>query len=402
MKILVYAHRLEWGGTQVNAIELSAYLRARFGHDVVLVATPGPMLDFAIEKKLRFIPVPDAHVHPSLGRMRALRDAVRREQPDVIHAWDWWQCLDAYFAVHLPHGIPMLVSDMTMTVSRFLPKTLMTTFGTPELVERACEAGRRRVDLLVPPVDVAINAPGAVDPLCFRRKHAVRPDEVLLVTVSRLVKAMKSEGLYRTIDAVGQLGTGVPLRYLIVGDGDAKADLQVAADKTNARLGRQAVVLVGPLLDPRQAYAAADIVVGMGGSALRGMAFAKPVIVVGERGFAMPFHRATAADFYYTGMYGLGSGSPDNAALAQHIREWAFDARIRERVGTHSRHFVVERFALEAVGDKLDALLRSTAAQAPRLGAALLDGCRTVAVHWGRQLLPSDIRRLTTRSSRST
>ena len=76
VKILVFAHRLEVGGTQVNAIELSATLRDRHGHDVVLVATPGPMLAVAQEKKLRYIPAPDASVHPSLARGRALRRAI--------------------------------------------------------------------------------------------------------------------------------------------------------------------------------------------------------------------------------------------------------------------------------------------------------------------------------------
>ncbi len=402
MKVLVYAHRLEWGGSQVNAIELSSLLSLQHGHDVVLVATPGPMLEFAIEKKLRFIAVPDARTHPSLGRMKGLRAAVLRERPDVVHVWDWWQCLDAYFAVHLPMQMPLLVSDMTMTVSRFLPTTLLTTFGTPELVERARSAGRKRVDLLVPPVDVIFNAPGAVDPLPFRKQYAPGADEVLLVTVSRLVKAMKSESLFRTIDAVERLGTRLPLRFVIVGDGDARSDLQIAAERTNQRLGREAVVLAGPLIDPRPAYAAADIVVGMGGSALRGMAFGKPVVVVGEQGFAEPFDATTMQRFHYTGLYGTGIGQTDNAALAGYIAAWATDPEARAQVGAQSRQFVVERFSLQAVGRTLDALLRSAAARRPALPAALLDACRTAAFLWGRQLVPRDIRRLFTRGGRVT
>ena len=41
--------------------------------------------------------------------------------------------------------------------------------------------------------------------------------------------------------------------------------------------------LAGEMLDPRPAYAAADVVLGMGGSALRGMAFGKPLVVQGVR-----------------------------------------------------------------------------------------------------------------------
>ena len=49
--------------------------------------------------------------------------------------------------------------------------------------------------------------------------------------------------------------------------------------------GRQVVLLTGEIADPRPAYAAADVVVGQGGSALRGMAFGKPLVVVGEGRF---------------------------------------------------------------------------------------------------------------------
>ena len=170
MKILVFAHQLEVGGTQWNAIELAAALRDRHGHDVVLFATPGPMVKLIEEKGLRFLPAPDPYFHPSPARMRALRDAVKRERPDLVHVWDWWQCLEAYYAVYLPMRVPMVVTDMMMDLTRILPKTLPTTFGTPEIVEKAIMAGRSPVELIVPPVDMHLNAPDAVESSAISRK----------------------------------------------------------------------------------------------------------------------------------------------------------------------------------------------------------------------------------------
>ena len=177
MKIVVVAHNMEVGGTQVNAIELSAGLRDTYGHDVVLFGTPGPMVKVAEEKGMRFISAPHRRrIHedsgdrndykPSPAMMRALREVVRSERPDLVHTWEAWQCVDAYYAVHLMERVPMIASDMNggNSLLRFLPKTILTTFGTPELVDRARAAGRRRVELLVPPVDVHANAPGIVDP----------------------------------------------------------------------------------------------------------------------------------------------------------------------------------------------------------------------------------------------
>ena len=294
MKIFVFAHWLEVGGTQVNAIDLSATLRDVHGHDVVYFATPGPMLKLVEQKGLRFLSAPAADFHPSLARMRVLLDALHRERPDVIHVWDWWQCVDAYYLAHLSMGLPMVVTDMGMSLCRLLPKTLPTTFGTPELVDVAKKSGRRKLELILPPVDVVQNAPGAVNPQPFQKRFGFKSDEITLVTVSRLSPWLKGESLHRSIDAVRTLGRDLPLRLVIVGDGTARSELEQRANEVNTELGRSAVVLAGALLDPRPAYAAADIVVGMGGSALRAMAFGKPVIVVGERGFAAPFNTETA------------------------------------------------------------------------------------------------------------
>jgi len=385
MKILVFAHQLEIGGTQTNAIELSAALRDLHGHEVCLFATPGPAVKLVEQKGLRYIPAPEALTHPSPSRMRALRRAVHGERPDVIHVWDWWQCLDAYYTEHLLKGIPMVVSDMNMSLTRILPKNLPTTFGTPEIVDLAKAAGRTRVDLLLPPVDVGFNAADAVDPGPLRERYDLKDDDITLVSVSRLDMHMKVESLTRTLEAVRTLGRDLPLRFLIVGDGPSRERLEASAATTNAELGRRAVMFTGALLDPRPAYAAADIVVGMGGSALRGMAFGKPVVVVGERGFSLPLTPATADSLYYKGMYGIALDDQGNQRHATDIRELATQSsRGRAALGEFARQFVVRHFALEAVSTQLAQLCLAAASATPQFRVAALDGLRTAGV-WLRE-----------------
>ncbi|MEC4749590.1 glycosyltransferase family 4 protein [Methylomicrobium sp. Wu6] len=382
MKILVFVHQLDIGGTLVNSIELAAALRDFHGCDVVFFATPGPMVRLIVEKGLRFLPAPTAPFFPSPARMSALRDAVRRERPDLIHVWELWPCVDTFYAVHLPMRIPMLVTDMQMNVTRLLPKGLPTTFGIPELVDKAKAMSYRRVELLLPPVDVNVNAPGVVDPTKFRREYGIRDSDITLVTVSRLVEEMKSESLFRTISAVRTLGRDLPLRFVIVGDGTARAKLERLADEINDELGRPAVVLAGARLDPRPAYASADIVVGMGGSALRGMAFGKPVIIVGEQGFSAPLTPQTAESFYYKGIFGRGNGHPSNARLVEDIR-WLAEHPDDQLValGQFSRQFVQRSFSLEEVASRLAEFCRAAVADMPRLHETAFDGLRTAAVY---------------------
>ena len=381
MKVFVFAHQLVMGGSTINAIELAATIRDLHGHDVVLFATPGRMIKLVEERRLRFIAAPDAQFHPTLGLMRALREAVRVVRPDVVHAWEWWQCVDAYYSVHLPMQVPLVVSDMSMSVTRLLPKTVPTTWGTPELVDRARGAGRRRVGLLLPPVDVHLNAPDAADPRSFRAKYGLKDSDITLVTVSRLAAFLKGESLRRTIDAVRTLGRDLPVRLVIVGDGDARAELERQAQEVNEELGRAAVLFTGMLLDPRPAFAAADIVIGMGTSALRGMAFGKPAVIVGEHGFSAPFTPETADRFYYMGMYGLGDGSPDNGRLISQLRTLAEQRHALTALGEFSREFVVRHFSLEQVSATLAAFYRDAVFARSRPNIAAADAVRTALVY---------------------
>jgi glycosyltransferase involved in cell wall biosynthesis len=384
MKILVFAHQLEVGGTQTNAIELSSALRDLHGHDVALVAAPGPMVELIRKRRLPFVPAPDTRVYPSLARMRVLREIVRVHRPDVVHAWDWFQCLDAYYGVHVPMRVPLVVTDMCMSLNRLLPVSLPTTFGTPQLVDEARASGRRRAELLLPPVDVHLNAPGVVDAPAFRRRHHINRDDFLLVTVSRFDQSMKAESLRRTIDVVRTLGRDLPLRLALVGDGTIRDELQRRADQANAELRRKAVVLTGALLDPRPAYAAADLVVGMGGSALRAMAFAKPVVVVGANGFSAPFTPETAQTFYYQGMYGVARGEDSDTKLATDIAGLLAHRKSLSGLGTFARQFVQQHFAIEEGSARLSRFCRAAAEQMPQLLVALADGIRTGAV-WLRE-----------------
>lgn len=383
MKILVFAHQLEVGGTQVNAIELSAALRDLHGHEVVLFAAPGPMADLVRARRLRFVPAPEARVYPSRARMRALRQIVRQERFDVVHAWDWWQGLDAFYGVHVPWRVPVVVSDMCMSFNRILPRSLPTTFGTPAMVDTARSFGHRHAELLLPPIDVRSNAPGAVDGRAFRREQQITDDEILVVCVSRFDESFKAESLRRTVAAVRSIGRDLPVRLALVGDGPLRMELQCLADASNTELGRRAVVLTGALLDPRPAYAAADLVIGMGGSALRAMAFAKPVVIVGEGGFSAPFTPETAAMFYHQGIYGTDAGTAGDTRLAAQVRSLLRHPDI-QAIGDFSRAFVVRHFALEAASQRLSTLCERAAGEKTMPLAPVLDGLRSAAI-WIRE-----------------
>lgn len=366
MKILVFAHRLELGGTQTNAIELAAGLRDRHGFSVVFHATPGPAVDLLHRKGLDLVPAPDARLHPSLARMRLLRDLVRRERPDLIHAWDWWQGLEAYGAVHLTMRVPLIISDMMMTLTHVLPRQISTTFGVLAVQRQAAQQGWSRCAYLPPPVDLAANAPDLLDRAACRAAMGLSDRDIALVTVSRLSHTMKADSLARTIDCVRQLGRVLPLRLAIVGDGTARGTLQALANRANRDLGRKAIILHGAMTDPRPAYAAADIVLGMGGSALRGMAFGRPVIVTGDRGFARLFDADSVDWFADGGIHGIGAAADDGLAvpaMVSAVRRLASMPALRDSLGEFGRDHVRRHHDLDALTDRLAVLCHAAITQ---------------------------------------
>jgi glycosyltransferase involved in cell wall biosynthesis len=392
VRILVHAHRLELGGTQVNAVELAARVGA-MGHEVALAAAPGPARALLEGTGVPYHPLPDADHHPSLAVGRALREVVRRHRPDLVHVWDWPQCLDAYFGIHLAQGLPLLHTDMSMDVTRFLPTTPLATFGTPALVERARARLGITAELLEPPVDTAANAPDApdVDVDAFRARFALDPGPLELVVVSRLERWMKLDGIGRAIDATTELARTHDVRLTVVGEGSARDEVEDMARAAEDRVGRRMVRLTGGLVDPRPAYAMADVVLGMGGSALRAMAFARPLVVLGERGFARSLDEQTASHFVHHGWYGVGDGTPD--PLVDLLGALIDDPDRRRRSGRLGYQLVRERYDLAGAATRLEDLYLRALAIEPTTLAEFVSASRTAGLLVADRTVPPGVRR---------
>ncbi|MBU4215002.1 MAG: group 1 glycosyl transferase, partial [Actinobacteria bacterium] len=133
---------------------------------------------------------------------------------------------------------------------------------------------------------------------------------------------------------------------VVVGGGAGLDEVRGRAAAVNADLGRPAVVVTGPLLDPRTAYDAADVMLGMGSSALKSMAFARPLVVQGEEGFWQLADEQTLPGFLAHGWHGRGR----RADLFTVLTELVDARRRRQELGTWGRRLVVERYDLARAG----------------------------------------------------
>ncbi|MET0931945.1 MAG: glycosyltransferase [Aeromicrobium sp.] len=360
MKILVYPHDLGIGGSQLNAIDI-AHEVSRRGHEVLVYGQPGPLTTRVEQLGLEFIESPPLHRRPTTAVVTDLARLIDQRGIDIVHGYEWPPGLEAYLACRGKATTRAVTTVMSMAVAPFLPHDMSLVVGTRQIAAREVMRGRRRVSVIEPPVDTFANRPGVTDDVRrVRQTWGLRDDGPIVVCVTRLARQLKLEGLLTTIDAIGMLHPEHPAQLLIVGDGDARREVDERADEVNRRLGHRAVVMTGEVDDPRPAYEIADVCIAMGGSALRSLAFAKPLVVQGEGGFFRLLTPATIDEFLWTGWYGHGHGGDDPVShLRTILRGVLSDAAQRSRLGAFGRTTVEQRFSLTAAADHQLEIYRS-------------------------------------------
>jgi glycosyltransferase involved in cell wall biosynthesis len=401
MKILVYPHMMEIGGSQLNAVQLAGAVRD-LGHEVVVLSEPGPMVERVRALGLEHLEIPRLRGVPSAKVGHRLVRLVQERRIDVVHGYEWSSVIEGFFGPALRYRTPLVGTVMSMSVVWFFPRSVPLIVGTQEMHQNAVAAGHHRVTLLEPPVDTEEDDPDLEDGSKFRRGLGIEESETLVVMVSRLASTLKLEGLVAACQAVGEITTGSArrVRLVIVGDGPVRDQVAAQAAAANVSAGREVVVLAGEMTDPRPAYAAADIVIGMGGSALRGLAFAKPLVVIGEQGFSEILTDDTLGSFLQNGWYGKGRGSLGAGVPALRVAlERLIDSpELRFRLSKSSRQLVIDRFSLRRAArlqekEYCSAMQEPVAAGAWAKDVAVTAGGLTTRLLWREFVRFAGIRR---------
>ena len=364
MRILVYPHDLAVGGSQLNALELAAAVRGR-GHDVLVHGTPGPLVERVHELGLEFVEAPPIGRRPSPAAVAGLRRLAGERGIDVLHGYEWPPGLECSLA-SLRSPAVAVTTVMSMAVAPFLPRSGPVVVGTAQILAHERARGRSRVRLLEPPVDTELNRPGApLDLDAFRARWGLDDGRPLVVCVTRLAHQLKLEGVRTAIEAMPEVARATSARLLLVGGGDARDEVAALAADVNRRAGAGTVVLTGELGDPRPAYSLADVALGMGGSALRAMAFGAPLVVLGEGGYVEPLTEETLPGFLWRGWYGYGGEGDPGSRLARTLVGLLADPVRRSELGRLGRWTVEQRFSLEAAARRQEQIYAEALTETP-------------------------------------
>lgn len=356
-RILVQINSLALGGTQINAVDLAAAVK-KCGYESVLIGPTdtlpqGPSLfDIANERGVQL----ETFDRPltTFAGARALARLAKQHRADLVHVYGSWSSRPAWWGPCLFGRRPLMLTIYEMAVDPLTPRNTGLIIGTKYLEEdlRARPGG---VELISPPVDVERDDSLSVSGRAFVENFGLSPDNLRVVMVTRLDEEMKAAGVQCAIQAFAAMtGPEVDLVDLvIVGTGDAEDRLRRLAAQVNKQHNRRAVVLAGPMADPRPAYAAADVMVGMGSSAARSLSFGKPLVVAGEAGWFQTFTPHTAAQLFRNSFWSPEPMQNPVEALVQSLRPLLESQHRREELGRFGRQFAEQNFGLPAMAERL-------------------------------------------------
>lgn len=372
LRIAMVLESLALGGCPINALDLARSLRER-GHEVLVFAIDEPA-------NTSFVPYAEragftVGLLPRRATMaeraRQIRHLAVENSVSVVHAFAPFLGPPTSIALATSSRRAAVVTNWEMSNAPGMAPHTPLVVGTRSLQHALLARHRSDVWLMEPMVDLLTDRPDAEARHAFRAALSVSDREVLVALVGRVDRAMKREGILHALGAVGALDDPA-LRLVVVGDGNALAEVRSRAEQVNARLGREAVLLTGSLPDPHPAYAGADITLAMGGSALRALAHATPVIVLGEHGFARTFGPDSVDYFSDAGFFGREAVGDPVGHLAGLIRQLGSPAR-REALGSFGRAQAEERFGLAAAAEAQERIYLAALAGSPRVRVRLAD-----------------------------
>ena len=372
-RVLVKLNSLELGGTQLNALDFAKGVEAH-GVTSVLVGyretlpASGPNLLEVAEDRGVHVELLDKGASPGeagswatrVRRARELASFADAHAIDVVHSYSAAEARVAFWGPCRLGRRPHVITAYEMAVPRRVYTTPPLVVGTQYLLEDL--RGRRGpVRLISPPVDLSADRPDEDAARGFVDAWGLAPAHVRVVMVTRLAESMKARGVEQAIEATEVLGRE-DVDLVVVGAGEAEGRLRALADRVNDRVGRRAVLFTGAMADPRPAYAAADVVVGMGGSAARALAFGKALVVTGEHGWFRTFNQDSAAALYRNSFWSEDVLAEPVAALVEQVLALARDPGERERLGRLGREFARSHFGLEAMVERLAEVYREAQA----------------------------------------
>jgi hypothetical protein len=133
----------------------------------------------------------------------------------------------------------------------------------------------------------------------------------------------------------------------------ARGEFYEAAQKIgediNQSLGRKALKFTGPIIQAHRILPASFAVIGTGRGAFEGMAYRKPTLIVGERGYAGTVSMENIEDISFFNFSGRNNTSPVSPSLiTEELSHLLTDSEYYERTQSFGRDYLEQKIDIRA------------------------------------------------------
>lgn len=365
-RILQVCSSLAWGGTEMHVPILSGKLRDR-GHDVRLVLHPkGSIAGEARERGFPTETIPiGGYVNPVTTC--ALARCIRRFRPRVLHlhlSRDLWQTVPA--AGLAGYGGPVVLtkhvgSYVTKTdlLHRWLYRRVSRVITVSETLNRnvreTCPIPPERVVTVHPALDLDRFDPARCDRSETRSSLGIPAGAVVVGTVGRLSPGKGYEEFLQAARLLRDRHPHVPLRFVVTGEASYGEEAYRDGVVRYAReLGLAETVLftgfrrdIPALLNAMDVFIFPSRAEGFGATVIEAMAMGVACVSTRSDG---------TLDTVEDGETGLVFQGGDAEGLARSVESLLTDEPLRARIAGNGFIQARERFNLEAMTDRVEAL----------------------------------------------
>lgn len=353
MKILLATMGMDIGGAETHILSLSLSLH-RLGHEVVVASADGVFVEQLKKAGIRHIDLPLNKRNPILiiKSYFGLKKLIKNEEYDIVHAharipaflcgklqrkYGFRFVTTCHFNFKL--GITKRFTDWgehVFSISKDMDEYLKKEYGIQS----------SNISRAVNGIDTFAFAPSK-DRNADKKSIGLDGKKVILHT-GRLDKltSVVADGL---IDIAKDVSDQYEdLAVVIVGDGNARSELESKAERINKESGREVVKLVGPTNDVYKYISASDIFVGPSRSAMEAMSSAVPTIVAGHQGYIGYFGEDKKQVCLDTNLCGRGNDRFDKEKLKKDILYLlGSDENTLNEIGASCRNFIKENYSVD-------------------------------------------------------
>lgn len=361
------------GGSQHTTLSIAKELSKR-GHKIVYACPDGPLAEVLKRLCIRYYPwrceypvtkVLEWSIQFSPLSAIELYRIVKKEKIDCIHTFQHLPFMTSYLvggvlgvpAIHSFIGPIDTITSYSKIKSQMI--ALCEEFRDGAVEKYGVEPGA--ITVLRNRIDTQMYRPG-IDSSSILRRFAFSPDSKKIVMLSTFFhnKLGNIKDLLNATPYIVERGQNV--QTIICGDGPHFQEISTMAREINSKIGRRCVILTGLIRDVPQMLNLATVVVGVGRSALEGMACGKPTVVLGERGFAgivSPETINKLAHYNFAGRNVPKHIHISHIEAADAITRLLLDGKYSQYLGNFALEYIRNEFDVRVGADQLERRYRS-------------------------------------------